>query len=224
MLYRGTYYFLSNMANLNQTIEYNGMLSNNLESLYQASKLLDITDRKYIAGLDGYTAKKEVHKFRIRSDWKDVNIGIMKDLVDIKFSIPLFGRLLLSTIGLYLVEDNPWNDTFWGKCNNVGENNLGKLQMDKRDELAKVANVKSNIYIGNLYSLQNLSTYDYIGFTANNVLNTQKELVMGKGNALTMKTLYPNIPKDISYLISESYGIAFVNNIFAFQSKNHYRY
>jgi predicted NAD-dependent protein-ADP-ribosyltransferase YbiA (DUF1768 family) len=34
-----------------------------------------------------------------------------------------------------LVEGNWWNDTFWGVCNGVGENNLGKLLMKIRAEL-----------------------------------------------------------------------------------------
>ena len=34
-----------------------------------------------------------------------------------------------------LIEGNYWHDTFWGICDNKGENNLGKILMRVRTEL-----------------------------------------------------------------------------------------
>jgi predicted NAD-dependent protein-ADP-ribosyltransferase YbiA (DUF1768 family) len=34
-----------------------------------------------------------------------------------------------------LIEGNWWGDTYWGVCNGVGENHLGKLLMKIRDYL-----------------------------------------------------------------------------------------
>ena len=34
-----------------------------------------------------------------------------------------------------LVEGNTWNDTYWGVCNGVGHNHLGKILMQVRQEL-----------------------------------------------------------------------------------------
>jgi predicted NAD-dependent protein-ADP-ribosyltransferase YbiA (DUF1768 family) len=42
---------------------------------------------------------------------------------------------LLETGDAELVEGNWWDDTFWGVCNGVGQNNLGKILMDTRREL-----------------------------------------------------------------------------------------
>ena len=44
---------------------------------------------------------------------------------------------LLGTGDTYLEEGNTWNDTFWGVCNGVGENNLGRILMEVREELRK---------------------------------------------------------------------------------------
>jgi predicted NAD-dependent protein-ADP-ribosyltransferase YbiA (DUF1768 family) len=34
-----------------------------------------------------------------------------------------------------IVEHNHWHDTFWGVCEDEGENHLGKLLMQLREEL-----------------------------------------------------------------------------------------
>jgi hypothetical protein len=36
---------------------------------------------------------------------------------------------------MILIEGNTWGDTFWGVCNGVGENNLGKTLMNVREIL-----------------------------------------------------------------------------------------
>ena len=41
---------------------------------------------------------------------------------------------LLATGEAEIVEGNDWDDTFFGVCNGVGENQLGKLLMKIRDE------------------------------------------------------------------------------------------
>jgi predicted NAD-dependent protein-ADP-ribosyltransferase YbiA (DUF1768 family) len=50
---------------------------------------------------------------------------------------PALRTLLLATNGHELVEGNKHGDTFWGVdlCTNVGDNHLGKLLMQVRDEL-----------------------------------------------------------------------------------------
>ena len=42
---------------------------------------------------------------------------------------------LIDTGDIELVEVNSWGDTFYGVCNGVGENHLGKLLMKIRKEL-----------------------------------------------------------------------------------------
>lgn len=66
-------------------------------------------------------------------------LPIMEELLRIKFSgsEPFLTRALLDTRDSELIEGNTWNDEFWGVCNNVGENNLGKLLMKIREELVQ---------------------------------------------------------------------------------------
>lgn len=40
---------------------------------------------------------------------------------------------LLFTNDKYLEETNDWNDKYWGICNGIGENNLGKILMGIRE-------------------------------------------------------------------------------------------
>lgn len=61
----------------------------------------------------------------------------MRDLCFQKFNNNLkLNKMLLLTEGYELQETNHWGDTYWG-CNEMGEgeNNLGKILMNVRNEL-----------------------------------------------------------------------------------------
>ena len=47
------------------------------------------------------------------------------------------GTKIVDTEDMELIEGNSWGDTFWGVCDGVGENNLGKVLMRVRDRLNK---------------------------------------------------------------------------------------
>jgi hypothetical protein len=59
----------------------------------------------------------------------------MLDILRIKFQNPRMRDALIGTNGVKLIEENEWNDTFWGVCNGRGQNHLGKLLMQVRSEL-----------------------------------------------------------------------------------------
>lgn len=42
---------------------------------------------------------------------------------------------LINTGDAYLKETNTWNDTFWGISNGIGQNHLGKILMQIREEM-----------------------------------------------------------------------------------------
>lgn len=44
-------------------------------------------------------------------------------------------RQLIDTGDSEIEEHNDWSDTYWGICNGCGENHLGKILMQVRDEL-----------------------------------------------------------------------------------------
>ena len=60
----------------------------------------------------------------------------MKTILKLKFiQNPDLGTKLKDTYPLYLEETNNWRDEFWGVCNGRGQNMLGKLLMEVREEL-----------------------------------------------------------------------------------------
>jgi ribA/ribD-fused uncharacterized protein len=71
-----------------------------------------------------------------RPDWEDLKIDVMRYCVQLKFRNHADLRTkLLATGDAELIEGNWWNDTYWGVCDGVGENHLGKLLMEEREVL-----------------------------------------------------------------------------------------
>ena len=107
-----------------------------VEHAYQAAKTVDRRERAAIAKCaTAGEAKKLGQKCAIRPDWDAVKIEIMRGLLKKKFSYRRLKKALLDTGEAYLEEGNNWGDSFWGVCNDIGENHLGKLLMEIRDEL-----------------------------------------------------------------------------------------
>ena len=66
-----------------------------------------------------------------------MKLQLMERLLLKKFddNHPQLQQMLLATGEEELVEGNYWGDVYWGVCNGVGENHLGKLLMKIRDQL-----------------------------------------------------------------------------------------
>jgi hypothetical protein len=130
------------MSNFYPTsIEYLGHLFPTSEHAYDAAKVLDISQREYIASLPTPgQAKRYGHRVDIRYDWDNVKVEIMLDILRYKFRKPYFCQLLIDTGDIPIVENNYWHDNFWGAClctrcsGDIGENQLGRLLMKVRDE------------------------------------------------------------------------------------------
>ncbi len=129
----GEYSFLSNFHP--SPIVYCGIDFKTVEHAYQAMKTMDRETRQAIANLTTPgQAKRAGRNVNLRKDWEEVRVIRMSTLLRRKFSIPKLRKKLQDTGQQELVEGNPWNDTFWGVCNKVGENQLGKLLMKIREE------------------------------------------------------------------------------------------
>jgi len=78
------------------------------------------------------------NKDKVRSDWQEVKLTIMEELLRKKLQQnPYVKQKLLQTKDYIIVEDSP-KDNFWGwGKDRTGENHLGKLWMKLRDELLK---------------------------------------------------------------------------------------
>lgn len=130
----GYHRFLSNFWPC--TVTYEGLTFSNVEAAYHAAKCADPADRAQFVNLSAPAAKERGSAVAMRADWEDVKRDIMAALLRQKFSDPALRRLLVQTGHCEIVEGNTWNDQFWGVCNGVGQNNLGKLLMQVRRECA----------------------------------------------------------------------------------------
>lgn len=105
------------------------------EAAFQSAKSTDLNIRKQFCGLSPKQAKKMGRAIRLREDWEEVKDQVMYDILKSKFSNERLRQLLLQTGNKELIENNSWNDTYWGVCNGKGQNKLGKLLMQVREEL-----------------------------------------------------------------------------------------
>jgi hypothetical protein len=135
--FMGEYRWLSNFQQCEVWLDDKPYMTT--EAAYQAAKTLDEAEREAIrmAEKPG-KAKKLGMKVKLRLDWEQVKLGVMEDLLRQKFSNDLLKAQLLATGTQELVEGNDWGDRFWGVCEGVGENHLGKILMKIRAELRLV--------------------------------------------------------------------------------------
>ena len=73
----------------------------------------------------------------LRPDWEDIKDDVMLEGLYRKFTNDELAEWLLDTGDEELVEGNWWGDRYWGVCNGIGQNKLGKLLMKVREELAE---------------------------------------------------------------------------------------
>jgi ribA/ribD-fused uncharacterized protein len=138
--FQGEYRWLSNFAPAEVWLDGDEYPS--VEHAYQAAKSTDegYRDRVWEAIKPG-DAKRIGRTAQLRRDWERVKVPIMLDLLRQKYSLPEYKQLLLATGSCQLVEGNVWGDTFWGVCRGAGQNQLGKLIMQIREELRLTENL-----------------------------------------------------------------------------------
>lgn len=128
-------FFLSNFYFV--PVEYEGITFPSVEHAYQASKTTQVADRQFAACIKKPGEVKRWGKtVPLRHNFDAIKYQIMWELCYKKFTAnQKMTKLLLSTGNAKLVEGNWWGDTYWGVCNDKGENNLGKILMDIREFL-----------------------------------------------------------------------------------------
>lgn len=132
--FEGKYAFLSNFYP--SPIFYDGITYPTNEHFFQAMKTLDQEERKKIAAaISPGKAKRLGRNVQLRADWEQIKVDVMRTGLMLKFSNPVLRTQLIMTGDEELVEGNWWGDTCWGVCNGVGENRLGKLLMQVREEI-----------------------------------------------------------------------------------------
>lgn len=131
------FHFLSNFHD--SPFIHDGIVYPTNEHFYQAMKSLSRKERKRIAALKSAgTAKREGRRLDVRADWESVKIDVMREGLRLKFvEGSKLAEMLLATESASLIEGNTWGDKYWGVdiSSGVGQNWLGKLLMERRNEL-----------------------------------------------------------------------------------------
>lgn len=129
----GQYRFLSNF--FRHPVQY-GLTWPSAEHAFQAEKTIDPIQRNWVFEADtSREAKRRGLQVTLRSDWEDIKLSVMRDIVHAKFQDPELRAMLLDTGNAVLIEGNDWGDTYWGVCRGVGANHLGRILMDVRERL-----------------------------------------------------------------------------------------
>lgn len=133
--FSGRYRFLSNFCP--SPFDFRGAVAPTVEHAFQACKTESTVAFEKILAADTPTdAKRLGRAVYLRRDWDFVKLGIMRELLALKFANrSRLAELLVATADHALVEGNTWGDTFWGVCGGRGENWLGHLLMARRAEL-----------------------------------------------------------------------------------------
>lgn len=141
--FKGKDRFLSNFYP--SPVRYEEIWYPTVEHGYQAAKTLDLEHRVTISRLSKPgDAKREGRRVKLRPDWDLIKLDVMLELVRLKFAEPKLRVMLLATDDSELAEGNYWGDRYWGKVYGgagggwVGENHLGLILMQVRDEIKRL--------------------------------------------------------------------------------------
>ena len=136
--FRGEFSYLSNFSNHGFT-DKNGYYWKTVEHYYQAQKATNRVDKLKVkeANTPGQ-AKKIGSKIKLRKDWNNVKVDVMREALYMKFDQNFdIRRNLVTTQGYELIEGNTWGDDWWGVYKGKGLNVLGKLLMEIRDQIIR---------------------------------------------------------------------------------------
>lgn len=139
-------FFLSN--SYASTITFEGKLYPTIEHAYQAAKTLDNATRDVIKSSRIAEVKKLGRSIKLRDDWFEIRLSLMKSLIKEKFQNPFIKQLLKDTGDKNLINETK-NDKFWGVVKGKGENWLGRLLQEVRDEIntedAEIESIFQNV-------------------------------------------------------------------------------
>lgn len=139
--FEGQFAFLSNFYESEMEIDQGPtkppVIVPTLEHAFQALKARTKEERDWVlASLTPGVAKRRGQKVYAWDNWGEMKDDIMLELLRIKFFFnEEMKEKLLATGNARLVEGNTWGDRYWGVCRGEGENMLGMLLMQVRNEL-----------------------------------------------------------------------------------------
>lgn len=139
--FREHYWFLSNFSF--SPIEFAGQKWPTAEHFFQALKTTDPAERERIRRVERPSEAKRLGRHvALKSHWNEKRNLHMFFVLRLKFKQNLdLAQKLLATGDAILEEGNHHHDNYWGNClcfhckDIKGENHLGKLLMQVREEL-----------------------------------------------------------------------------------------
>ena len=137
--FQGEYRWLSNFWFFEQPLLEGGRSYPTNEHFYVAMKTTNEIIRQQVANYPLKGVKVFGTTFPLRKDWNQIKLDVMLYGLRHKFSNanPTLRAKLIATGTQEIQEGNYWHDTYWGVDlkTGLGENNLGNLLMQVRDEI-----------------------------------------------------------------------------------------
>lgn len=139
--YEQDFYLLSNFSSFN--LQWKGYMFPTTEHAYHWEKFFPAIGTRHIAerilkapsAHDAFKTAEDAKRVR-RSDWDDVKVGVMRDILRAKVQQHEYVRRKLLATGDRELVENSWRDDYWGwGPDKDGKNMLGKLWMEIRAEL-----------------------------------------------------------------------------------------
>lgn len=136
--FEGEYFFLSNFYPSPIVIKdgEDKFIAKTVEHYFQYMKTPSMEEGiGILAANTPGKAKRLGRECHLRKDWEQIKDKVMLTALRKKFTIPELKKKLIATGDKELIEGNWWRDTYWGVCEGVGQNKLGKLLMQVREEI-----------------------------------------------------------------------------------------
>lgn len=135
--FSGDYFFLSNFYP-SEIVVGNSVFAT-AEHLFQSFKCKNNADKAQFSKdyrLTAGQAKRAGRSVALRDDWELNKDDFMRTTLLLKFSPGSeLSKMLIKTGNSTLIEGNTWKDTYWGVCDGMGHNNLGRILMEIRFDL-----------------------------------------------------------------------------------------
>ena len=135
--YEQEFYPFSNFSSFK--LEWKGYIWMTSEHAYHSEKFDDpkiIEQLKETRSAHNAMKLAYANKEKDRKDWDEIKLGIMKKILRAKVEQHSYVKKKLLESGDKKLVENSWRDPYWGwGPNKDGENHLGKLWMEVRDEL-----------------------------------------------------------------------------------------
>lgn len=133
--FTGQHEFLSNFYPVPGGIKVGEYSFQSVEHAYQALKCpVHLRDSRWLTYLNCTpgAAKRLGKVLPLKENWDTIKDDVMKSLCIQKFDVPELASMLLETGENLLIEGNTWGDTYWGMCDGLGKNKLGRILMTIR--------------------------------------------------------------------------------------------